>query len=174
MNTNSSFSDKWSPAIAAKNFTQVPNLLIEHLADLDITPSEMVVITSLLYFKWTDRMPYPSAKTLSNMTGLSVHTIRTNLRRLQKKKLIVRHFREGITNEYDFKPLIKRLGTYAQPIQKRAPLHTKSNKPPYAKVNTNKDSVNRYSSIKRTRNCGKTSSVGQVIAQYHHHIANNQ
>lgn len=174
MSTNSSFSDKWSPAIAAKNFTQVPNLLIEHLADLGITPSEMVVITSLLYFKWTDRMPYPSAKTLSNMTGLSVHTIRTNLRRLQKKKLIVRHFREGITNEYDFKPLIKRLGTYAQPMPKHTPPHAKLNTPPYAKKNTNKEPANQYLSIKRNRNCGKTSSVGEVLAQHHHHIANKQ
>lgn len=57
---NSKFSDKWSPEIQSFGFTEIPNLLIENQGAMDITPTEMCVLISILKFQWDEKHPFPS------------------------------------------------------------------------------------------------------------------
>jgi DNA-binding MarR family transcriptional regulator len=164
MTSNYDFTIKWSPLLLGDGFTVIPNTLIEHQADLKITSSELNTIVGLLSFKWDDRKPWPSAATLSGYSGLAVHTIRTNLRNLEKKGFIKRHHINGRSNEYDFQPLLERLESYAHPIQKRIPSRSNLNSRPYSNMNTKEDALNKTKIRKRNGKSGKLTSLGEVLS----------
>lgn len=108
------FASKWSERIAGSGHTALPNLLIIHQAELDITASEFITLIGLLLHKWDDKDPYPSANRLATYSGLTHITVRRNLRSLEKKGIIWRNLREGFTSEYSIKSLIEKLDIYPQ------------------------------------------------------------
>src|SRR3990167_9804210 len=129
---STSFSNKWSAAIESEGYVQVPNLLIRHLGDLGITPVEFAVIVGLLSHMWTEGNPYPAVDTIASYIGRSRNSTQAAARNLdinegKGKGLVLRVPRGNMTNEYDIKPLIKRLESYAQRIEKSIPAHRKAN-----------------------------------------------
>lgn len=100
------FSDKWPEELLKAGYTEIPNILLMHQAELMITSSEMNVIFQCLLFKWTKDNPYPSRNTLAERIGCSAASISRNFRSLERKGIVVRLYGKHRTNEYDFSPLI--------------------------------------------------------------------
>ena len=163
------FKDKWGKPVADSGHTSLPNLLIDHLVDLRIGPSEFLVITCVLKYKWSDENPYPSADTLSKLSGLAPGTVRTQIRKLKKKGLIKVVFRTNKktnaqeSNGYDFTPLKKRLESYTQPTRRQASPYSKTNSQAYPQLNTKEEAVNNTQRKRRSRNCGKPTPIGEVL-----------
>lgn len=102
--------ERWSPDVAAKGFSAVPTLFLNQYAQLDITPTEAMLIIHLMSYKWDARRPFPSISMLRKKLGLSDGQVRALLRRLERqKRLLKRIQRIGRSNEFDFSPLIRRL-----------------------------------------------------------------
>lgn len=166
------FADKWSPRVALSKFTQLPNLLILHQADLEITAPELNVIIHILYYKWTEDYPYPSAKTLGDQIGMAEHTVRTHLRNLERKRMLIRVHGNRRTNEYDFTPLLYKLESYPQikskskkrTMRNRTPYYSNTNSIGYSNADTELDAVNYDSLSKRTQKSGKLESLGDIMA----------
>ena len=165
-NYDTRFEEKWSRSIAQHGHTPLPNLLIEHQSDLEITPSELTVILGLLKHRWTREEPFPSVNRLGTYSGLAHQTIRRNLRSLEAKSLIKRILRKGETSKYDIKPLIQKLESYAQPktnpAQKRADPYSKTRGSPYPKLNNKEDP---YKNTKRKYSNGKAEKIGEIMQQ---------
>src|SRR5690349_2877308 len=93
-----SFRNKWSRQIERWGYTTMPNLLLDHQVALGIGSSELSMICHLLYYRWDNSKPYPSAETLAKRSGLSVSSVRNNIRKLERKGLVRRVKRTGRTN----------------------------------------------------------------------------
>lgn len=134
------FADKWSVPIERHGYTSLPNLLLSHQAELNITSGELTIICQLLSFKWTSSDPWPSVELLSKQTGMSPSTVRTHIRKLDKKGLVTRVFRKGATNEYNFRALQERLEIWAKnskpPDRKRISDNRLTGRPPYQETDT--------------------------------------
>ena len=161
------FSDKWSPQLQSDGFTAIPNTLIKNQSKLRITDPEMVVIVSLLSFKWSRQMPYPSVATLSSFTGKTAGAVRGNLRNLEKKGLIKRVYRESQTNKYDLSPLVKALDSYTQAIKKSTHPSRKLNTSPYQRNNTKEYAANNTKTRTRSGFGGKPVSIGELLNRRH-------
>lgn len=108
------FIDKWSPAIFEQgNFTMVPNLLLKYAHELDITPSELVVLINIESFRWNTRPAFPSVERIAQRTGMSERHVTRLITSLVRKELMWRTRRRNRTNEYNFYPLIKKLDDIA-------------------------------------------------------------
>jgi DNA-binding transcriptional MocR family regulator len=159
-----SFSDKWSVLIEDRGYTQIPNLLIRHMGDLGITPLEYAVISGLLSHQWSEDNPYPSLTTVSSYIGRSRGTAQAAVRSLENKGFVIRILRgSNETNEYDFRPLVERLKSYAQPIEKSIPTHRKTDNISYRKVDTEEYFPNKTHLKRRSINSGKPTHIGVVL-----------
>lgn len=150
----------------------MPNLLIRHLGDLDITPIEFAVIVGLLSHQWTVAKPYPSLSTVASYIGRSRGTIQAAARSLdlneegEGKGLILRVSRGGnMTNEYDTSPLTKRLESYAQPIEKSIPTQRKADSLSHRKVDTEEYAANKTHRKRRNGNSGKLELLADIAAR---------
>lgn len=162
-NNTHTFSDKWSYRLQSDGFTAIPNTLIRNQARLGITDPEMVIIVSLVSFKWNRQMPYPSVATLSSFTGKTTGAVRNNLRNLEKKGLIKRIYRESKTSKYDLSPLIKVLNSYAQPIKKLTPPSHSFSTSLYQKNDTKEYAANNTKTRKGSRFSGKPVPIGELL-----------
>lgn len=163
MKTPYHFSSRWSPKIEDAGYTMVPNLLIKHQADLGIADPQMVTLIALLSFKWSEAMPFPSASKIGEYTGKSTNSVRDNLRSLEAKNLVKRVHRPGTSNEYDFRPLVKKLETYKHHLESSIPAYRKSSSQPYRKSDTKEETLKKTEIRKRNGSSGKLVSVGDVL-----------
>lgn len=176
---NSSVANKWGEMVASYGHTTVPNLLIEHIVDLKLSPSEFLIVVCVLKFKWSDEDPYPSADTLSKLSGLAKNTVRTQIRQLKKRGLVkvVRRTSENNaqqSNGYDFTPLRKKLESYAQRTPKRASIRLRVDSQPYSPTETKEDAANKTQEKRRRTNSGKTTLAADVLRSEYPGIAIRQ
>jgi hypothetical protein len=173
---DANFIRKWSEVIAKEGYVQVPNLLIRHLGDMKVTPVEFAVIVGLLSHMWDEKNPYPAVDTIASYIGRSRNSTQAAARSLDVDKghgkgLILRIPRGNMTNEYDIRPLIKRLESYAQPIEKSIPSHRKSGDSTYREVDTEEYHPNKTQEKRRSTSSGKLSSAGDVLKDRYPTIA---
>lgn len=165
MTTRQNFAIRWSPAIERKGYVQVPNLLIEHIAVLDIKSTELVFLLCLLRHRQTKLNPFPSLSTIGRYSGKARNTMQGAARSLEKKGFIRRIPRGGNqTNEYDVMPLVNRLESYAHPIEKSIPTHRNTNNRTYRKFDTEEDALKKTKIRRRYGNSGKVTSIGDVLS----------
>lgn len=158
------FKNKWSPAIAQGGYTQIPNLLIIHTADLGITPTEFVFLACMLMYKRTRENPFPSLTTVSSYTGKSRNTMQAAARNLETKGLIERVSRGGNkTNEYNVTPLQEKLESYAQPIRKSIPIYRNTDSSSYRKIDTEEDALEKTKRRRRFNKSTKPTSLKEVL-----------
>jgi DNA-binding transcriptional MocR family regulator len=135
------------------------------MGDLGITPLEYTVISGLLSHQWSEDNPYPSLTTVSSYIDRSRGTAQAAVRSLEKKGFVIRISRgSNETNEYDFSPLVERLESYAQPIEKSIPTRLKMNNSTYRKVDTEEHSPNKTHLNRHSRNSGKPTHIGAVLS----------
>ncbi len=174
---NSSVANKWGKLVASYGHTAIPNLLIEHVVNLKLSPSEFLIVVCVLKFKWSDEDPYPSADTLSKLSGLAKNTVRTQIRQLKKRGIVkvVRRTSENNaqqSNGYDFTPLRKRLESYAQRTPKRASTRLSADSQPYSPTETKEDAANKTQEKRRSTSSGKPTLARNVLMSRYPGIAN--
>lgn len=155
---NASFSQKWSPRIKlTAGFTQVPNLLLDNQAKLNITTSELVTLTHIIRYVKLDKSSAVSIEKIASLTGSSHKTHRRNIRELEKKGLVKRFYRKGEPSVYHLKCLVDKLDNLASgSTQNRAPPMPKSGSQDYPNTGTN----NKSNNFKRI---GSSESLGEII-----------
>lgn len=165
----STFKNKWGEAIVSGGHTSIPNDLIELRTELKITVVQFLLIVCVLKFKWYSDNPYPSADTLSKLSGLAISTVRHNLQDLEESGLIKRIPRINSktnaqeSNEYDFKPMITILESYTQQLRRRTPRYLKQDSISYPVQDTKEEAANKTQLKRRSTSSGKPTLVGDVL-----------
>ncbi len=108
----------WSPSVRfgddlmQGNFTVVPNLILDHYAELGISPVEMMWTIHVWEYWWTLHDPYPSLSSVAEKMGVSRRQAQRYAESLREKGYLETNIRllEGVgqsTNEYDFTPMLR-------------------------------------------------------------------
>lgn len=158
------FKDKWGETVASAGHTQIPNLLIKHMGELEVKPSELTILAGILVHKRSKANPFPSIKTLSQYSGLTEKSVSRLVGSLRRKKLLSTNEPNGKVNHYDFSPLIFRLESYAQPPQKQVRPPAKMR----ALLPTNlgdEEEVTKKRKERRHVGSGKPAHIGEVLSR---------
>ncbi|HEY4374864.1 MAG TPA: helix-turn-helix domain-containing protein [Burkholderiales bacterium] len=117
---------RWGERIFSQGFTAVPNVLLDGMGALDLTPTDLTVLTHLLKFWWTaDEMPFPSKRRLAQDIGCGEKTIQKTIARLEKRGAVKRIMRKRASdrnesNIYNLWPLLDLLEAHlAQERERR-------------------------------------------------------
>jgi hypothetical protein len=62
---------RFGDQVLQAGFTSVPNLVLNHYAELGISPAEMMFTIHMWQFRWTERDPYPSLTTIADKMDVS-------------------------------------------------------------------------------------------------------
>ena len=95
----SAIRQRWRGAVttAENGFTAVPDVLIKSQGQLDLSPTEMVVLLNILLHWWReDEWPYPRISTICERMGTSRRTVERAVRGLHEKGLVVHRRSEFI------------------------------------------------------------------------------
>ena len=158
------FKDKWGETVASAGHAQIPNLLIKHLGELGVKPSEFTIIAGILVHKRSKANPFPSIKTLSKYSGLTERSVSRLVSSLRQKRLISTDGPAGKVNHYDFSILKARLESYAHPPQKREQPPTKMRVPPPPSLRDEEEAIKKKRG-RRYFSSGKVESLGGIIAR---------
>jgi|GEM_PF-2933194 len=103
---------RFGDQVLQAGFTSVPNLVLNHYAELGITPAEMMFTIHMWQFRWTERDPYPSLMTIADKMDVSWRQAHRYAKSLQDKGFLNIKSRQEpgrgqVTSEHDFEPLIQ-------------------------------------------------------------------
>jgi hypothetical protein len=103
---------RFGDQVLQAGFTSIPNLVLNHYAELGITPAEMMFTIHMWQFRWTERDPYPSLTTIADKMDVSWRQAHRYAKSLQEKRFLNIKSRQEpgrgqVTSEYDFEPLIQ-------------------------------------------------------------------
>jgi len=102
----------WTRAAMRGGFTAVPDGLIAHMSDINMTISQFATLMVVCKFAWSKRTSHPSHQAIADCLGTDKRTAQRNLLELEKRGFIkkkMRHHERGgrSSNEYDFSPLLE-------------------------------------------------------------------
>lgn len=109
MKPDSELIAKWSELVMEDGFTAVPNLLIDHMVDLQINPLELSIIIAIEKHRFFGDTAYPSNKMIGQITGYSPRHVNRITKELHERNLLNKIKRPYNSCLYDFKPLVKQL-----------------------------------------------------------------
>jgi len=117
---------KWGTTTHKQGWTYVPNILIEHQAELKISPIELNIILTIMKHWWErDDLPWPSVSLVAESIGRSRSVVQRRIRELEKRGYIQRIYRKdsrkekaNLSNEYDFTGLVNEIQVIATRRQK--------------------------------------------------------
>ena len=101
--------NRWTPKLAQGGFTPVPQVLLKHYTDLNITSMEAMLVVHLLSYKWDEQLPFPSMTTLAGRMGCSPRYVRKLCESLESVGYLKRNGRIGMSNQFDLSGLFARL-----------------------------------------------------------------
>ena len=104
-------AERWGSSVISDGFQMVPHQFLKSQGLLGLTDSEMMVLLNVLDYWWaTDRLPFPSTRTLARRMGCTERKVQRHLAALVKKRYLSRSQRAGsFAKEYDLSALIARL-----------------------------------------------------------------
>jgi len=125
---------KWGTTTHKQGWTYVPNILLEHQADLELKPIELNIILTIMKHWWErDKLPWPSVAKVAELIGRSRSIVQRRIRDLEKRGYIQRVYRKdsrkekaNLTNEYDFTGLVNAVADIAKKRQQDKPAAYKS------------------------------------------------
>ena len=104
-----SHATRWKhEGLFAKGYVSVPTLFLHVYGQLKphpLSPAEAMFVVHLMQFKWDERAPFPSHKTLARQMGVSDKQTRRYAASLIEKGYLKRIERTGRTNQFDLSPL---------------------------------------------------------------------
>jgi len=100
---------RYGVALLTGGYTALPTYAWVYYARLGVSEAEMVLITQLCTYWWTERAPHPGEAALAARMGKTVRTIQGYLRSLEAKGLLHIETRlspngQHQTNSYDLRP----------------------------------------------------------------------
>ncbi len=102
---------RWGEAANA-GYQPVPNLLLKHQRQLDLTAVDLVVLLNLLSYWWyAENLPFPKSATIARRIGLTQRTVQRSLKTMESRGLL-RRVESGTTESrvcFDPKGLVQRL-----------------------------------------------------------------
>lgn len=104
------FEERFGVTVRNFGFTQIPNIAVRHIKELETKPIDFTILTYLLSFPPED---YHAISTISEAIGAHPKTVRTAFLRMEKKRLIRRIFRIGEANIYDITGWVSKIQAYA-------------------------------------------------------------
>src|SRR5215211_2238749 len=122
-NTEYRISVRFGDAILEAGHTSVPNLVLNHYAELGISPAEMMFIIHIWQYWWTEKQPYPSLSTIAEKMRVSLRQAKRYAASLKEAGYlrVVPRYVPGIgqmTNEYDFSTLTSAVVACSQQAEK--------------------------------------------------------
>ena len=110
---------KWGLSLLSEGWTTIPNELLFHQKDLDLSNSEMMLMIHILSFMHHPMAPaFPSIETLANRINQHPRTVQRTIDRLIKKRVLKKTVRskhkndKGMTNLYSIEPLLQNLSRF--------------------------------------------------------------
>lgn len=96
-------------------FQGLPDILLKSQSTLGISSLEMVVLINILSFWWyAEKLPFPTAATISKRIGVSSRTIERAIKALTAKELLKREKSEDGKNCIDPCLLVEKLNSLVQ------------------------------------------------------------
>ena len=110
------FSFRWGVELLDDGFVSVPNLFLDRYADVGVKPMEFLLIIHLAryHYERPGSECRPSLRTVAQQMDRCDRYLRQLLENLEKRGLLVRHYRRGKTTVYDFSPLSRKRNAAAQ------------------------------------------------------------
>ena len=132
--TEKNFEAKWSRAIAAAGYTQVPDALILHQARLGLAPLDVCILLVLLKFGHPGKPPWLGKARIAEVVGIDSSTVRRRIAKLEARGFLRRKERkhgygDSDTNLYVLDGLIAKLEAYANEIVTKRQKRKEAEKP---------------------------------------------
>lgn len=109
-------AERWTSDLS-KSWTPVSDFFLKNYHKLKISHSEAMVIIHLISFKWDSKAPYPSLKTIAKLMGLTDSSVRSHVRKLEKRGLLNRVKNQGYSNSYELEGLFDALEGLAEKME---------------------------------------------------------
>jgi len=92
----------WGLPVIKLGYTALPSVLIQAQSRLGVTPLQFNILAQLLdYWRDPNRAPFPSKAELAARIGVKPKTIQTNIRALEKAKLVSREMRRTAVGDWN-------------------------------------------------------------------------
>lgn len=110
----------WGNKILDEGFTMVPNVLIENFRNIGISDTQIIILIVLMKFSFRGRQPYPSQKTIAEISGYAKITVLRAIKSLKMKgyltvtKRYINNKNENprrTSNRYNLKGLMDKLNS---------------------------------------------------------------
>ncbi len=96
-------------------FQLVPDLLLKHQNDLQLSSTDLVVLLNVLMHWWYPKQkPFPRSTTISKRMGITSRTVQRSLERLEELKILIREKDPKGPTYLDPAPLVEKLVGYAK------------------------------------------------------------
>ncbi len=107
-----SITVRFGSAVLEAGHTSIPNLVLEHYAELGVSTGELVFMTLCLQLKWSKGNPHPSLATIAQRMGVSRRQVRTYAAGLKARSLLtveerIDPERGQLSSVYDFTPFLE-------------------------------------------------------------------
>jgi DNA-binding MarR family transcriptional regulator len=117
-NPSRSFAARWgSNNLFDEGFVGVPAAFLRYYTYLGLSHSEAMFVLQLMSFKWNEKAPFPSYKTLAQRMGITPEMARRHAKSLEDKNLLTRIKRTGQSNAFDLRLLTEALEAALQQAQ---------------------------------------------------------
>lgn len=170
MATTHSFANRWSRAIEEHGYTSLPTLLLHKRTALNITVPEIHIILCIESFRWDKRSPYPSMGSIAKRAQRSTRATRDHISSLEKKGLIKRNYRVGISSSYNLEPLIAKLDQMAisslPPGKKLPPPADKTFRTPQQETSAKEEALKERSQKDSNIKNGGLISMNNLIEKH--------
>lgn len=101
---------RWTPLLARVGHTPVSSAFLEHAHELNLTPSEQLLLIHIFSFKWDAGLPFPAISTLATRMGVSERQVRKLLAAMESGAGVIKRIeRTGRSNSFDLQPLFEKL-----------------------------------------------------------------
>lgn len=119
--TEKNFEAKWSRAIAAAGYTQVPDAIILHQARLGLAPLDVCILLVLLKYGHPGKPPWLGKTRIAEVLGIDSSTVRKRIAKMEARGFLKRKERkhgygDSDTNLYLLDGLVEKLEVYANEL----------------------------------------------------------
>lgn len=96
----------WGTAILDEGNLSVPNIILDHQKDLNLTPEELNLLLQVFRHKFNRKLPFPSESTIAERMGMSLRQIQRISSSLRTKNFLVKKMGSKHQVTWNFNGLI--------------------------------------------------------------------
>jgi hypothetical protein len=109
--SDNAFSFRWGVPALDGGFTDIPNLFLDYYTQAGVNRNEFLVIIHLARYQYNSRgsESRPSLDTVASQLDYTTRNLRKIFSGLEKRGLLKRNYRQGMTTIYDFSGFSRKL-----------------------------------------------------------------